>query len=124
MAQEFWRALIASMSSWHQSKLFVEHALTVGHDGLHILVGLIIWVIIGLVTRSSLAGWRAWLGVLAIILWNEAVDLWVERWPDPGQQYGEGLKDLLLTLSAPTIVMAAARLRPGLFKPSNGADRS
>ena len=35
----------------------------------------------------------------ALILCNEAVDLWVERWPDPGQPYGEGVKDLLLTMA-------------------------
>ena len=70
------------------------------------------------VSRRPLTAWRPWLFVFAVILWNEAVDLWVERWSDPGQQYGEGLKDLLLTMATPTVVMAAARLRPQLFDKS------
>jgi hypothetical protein len=104
------------MASWHQGKLFVEHALTIGHDALHVLAGVIIWMLIGLVARRSLTTWLPWLSLLAVILWNEAVDIWVERWPDPGQQYGEGFKDLLLTMAVPTIIMVAARLRPGLFR--------
>ena len=54
--------------------------------------------------------------LLAAILWNEAVDLWVERWPDPGMQYGEGAKDVLLTMALPTILIWAARWRPDLFR--------
>ena len=33
-------------------------------------------------------------------------------------EYGEGAKDLLLTMAVPTIVMFAARLRPDLFRGS------
>lgn len=115
---ELWRTLVAAMASWHQGKLFVEHALTIDHDALHILAGLLIWLLAGIVSRRPLTAWRPWLFVFAVILWNEAVDLWVERWSDPGQQYGEGLKDLLLTMATPTVVMAAARLRPRLFDKS------
>lgn len=116
MGQGLWHATTTSMNAWHQGKLFVEHAFALGHDVLHLLVGLLIWIVVGLVTRHSLASWRPWLWVLAIILWNETVDLWVEHWPDPGQQYGEGFKDLLLTMAVPTIVMTAVRLRPDLFR--------
>jgi hypothetical protein len=42
--------------------------------------------------------------------------LWIEQWPDRGQQYGESAKDLLLTMAVPTILMAAARARPDLFR--------
>jgi hypothetical protein len=57
-----------------------------------------------------------WLWLFAFILWNETVDLWVERWPDPGQQYGEGAKDLVLTMALPTLLMWAMRVRPDLFR--------
>jgi hypothetical protein len=111
-----WGTIVTIMTSWHQGKLFVEHALTVSHDVLHLLLGLLVWILIALAGRRPLTSWRPWLWLLALILWNEAVDLWVERWPDPGQQYGEGAKDLLLTMVVPTIVMLAARLRPDLFR--------
>jgi hypothetical protein len=51
------------------------------------------------------------------------VDLWLEQWPDPGQQYGEGAKDLLLTMAVPTIIMLAARSRPDLFRGNIGKRR-
>jgi hypothetical protein len=55
----------------------------------------------------------AWL--LAILLFNEVVDLWVERWPDLAMQYGESAKDLMVTMALPALLMALARLRPQLF---------
>ena len=42
------------MSSWHQGKLFVEHAISVSHDTLHLIVGVLIWVVAGLFTRRPL----------------------------------------------------------------------
>jgi len=103
------------MASWHQGKLFVEHAVSVRHDSLHVMAGVVVLLAIGLLMRRPISSWRPWLWALALALWNEVVDLWVERWPDPGQQYGEGAKDLLLTMFLPTLLMLAARWRPGLF---------
>jgi hypothetical protein len=113
---QLWAALIAAMQSWHQGKLFIEHSLSISHDALHMLVGALLWIALGLLLRRPLYTWRPWLWLLVFTLWNEAVDLWVEQWPDPGQQYGEGFKDLLLTLAVPTVMMMAARTRPDLFR--------
>lgn len=120
MTRAFWKALIAAMTSWHQWKLFTEHSIAIEHDALHVLVGVLLWVALGVLLRRRLTGWIPWLAVLVVILWNEAVDLWVERWPDPGQQYGEGAKDLLLTMILPTVLMLAARVRPDLFRTGVG----
>jgi hypothetical protein len=114
---DLWKALTSAMSSWYQGKLFLEHSLSISPDSLHIIVGVLLWIALGLGLRRPLTSWRPWLWLFAAILWNEAVDLWVERWPDPGMQYGEGAKDLLLTLAVPTIVMWAARTRLDLFRP-------
>ena len=116
MLHDLWKVLVAAMTSWHQGKLFIEHSLTINHDSLHMLVGVLLWIAFGLLFRSPLTSWRPWLWLFAVILWNETVDLWVEQWPDPGQQYGEGAKDLLLTMVVPTILMFAARWRPDLFR--------
>ena len=123
MFHDLWKALVAAMTSWHQGKLFVEHSLTINHDSLHIFVGVLLWVALGLLLRRRLTSWRPWLWLFAIIFWNETVDLWVERWPDPGQQYGEGAKDLLLTMAVPTILMFTARWRPDLFRQGAGKRR-
>lgn len=116
MLHQLWRAVFATMTSWHQGKLFIEHAISVSHDSLHIFVGIIVWVSAGLLLRRPLTSWVPWLCVVAAILWNEAVDLVLERWSDPGWQYGETAKDLVLTVVLPTILMFAARLRPDLFR--------
>ena len=116
MLRQLWKLLTAAMTSWHQGKLFIEHSLAISHDSIHVLVGVLLWIVFGLFLRRPLTAWRPWLWLFAVILWNETVDLWIEQWPDPGQQYGEGAKDLLLTMAVPTIVMFAARLRPDLFR--------
>jgi hypothetical protein len=116
MLHSLWKTLVAAMTSWHQGKLFIEHSLTINHDSLHMLVGVLLWLAFGLLLRRPLTSWRPWLWLFAIILWNETVDLWIEQWPDPGQQYGEGAKDLLLTMAVPTILLFAARWRPDLFR--------
>jgi hypothetical protein len=104
------------MTSWHEAKLFIEHAVMIGHDALHVIVGVLLWLVLGVVTRRALSSWSPWLWLLAIILWNETVDLWIEQWPHPGQQYGEGAKDILITMLVPTFLLAAIRLRPNLFR--------
>ena len=118
MLHQLWKILTGAMTSWHQGKLFIEHSVSIGHDAIHILVGVLLWVVFGLLLRRPLTHWRPWLWLFAVILWNETVDLWIEQWPNPGQQYGEGAKDVLLTMAVPTIIMYAARLRPDLFRGS------
>ena len=56
--------------------------------------------------------------LLVLTLLNECVDLWVEQWPDKAMQYGESAKDILLTMTLPTVLMFAVRLRPNLFRPA------
>jgi hypothetical protein len=104
------------MSSWHQGKLFIEHAISISHDSLHLIVGVLVWLVVALVARRPLTGWFPWAWTFAFILWNETVDLRTERWPDLGMQYGEAAKDLALTMLLPTILMFAARARPDLFR--------
>ena len=120
MLHDLWKALTEAMTSWQQGKLFIEHWLTISHETLHVFAGLLLWLAFGLFLRRPLTSYWPWLAVFALILWNETVDLWLEQWPDPGQQYGEGAKDLLTTMAVPTIIMLAARARPDLFR-SNGA---
>ena len=116
-----WESVSVAMSSWHQGKLCGVHALSVSPVSLHLIVGVLIWVVAALLSRRPLTSWIPWLWVLAFILWNEAADLWNEHWPDPGQQYGEGAKDVVLTMFVPTLLMLSARARPDLFR--GGAKR-
>lgn len=115
---KLWNAVVLAMTSWHEGKLFVEHTIAINHDALHIIIGVLVWLGIALVMRRPVSTKFPWLWLLALILWNETVDLWTEQWPDAGMQYGEGAKDVLLTMFVPTVLMFAARLRPALFAAS------
>jgi hypothetical protein len=97
--------------------MFIEHASVVSSDALHVLVGVLLWVLIAYVMRRSLSAPLPWLTLLALTLFNECVDLWVERWPDIAMQLGESAKDVLLTMTLPTVLAFAVRLRPNLFRP-------
>jgi len=107
------------MSLWYQCKLFLEHASGISMDALHILVGIALQLSFAILFKVSLKSWRPWLFVFLLLLANEAGDLWVEQWPEPGMQYGEGLKDVLLTMLVPTVLLLCARSRPQLFSDVN-----
>jgi hypothetical protein len=118
-----WQAIATTMSSWHQGKLFVEHAVRISHDTLHVIAGVLVWLVAALLIRRPVTSWFPWLWALAFILWNEAADLWNEQWPDAGMQYGEAAKDVGLTMVVPTLLMFAARARPDLFRGTPGKRR-
>ena len=113
---DLWSPVLAAMASWHEAKLFIEHSVTISHDSLHVIVGVLVWLVLGVLARRPLSSWKPWLWLFAIILWNETVDLWIEQWPHPGQQYGESAKDILVTMLVPTVLLFAVRLRPDLFR--------
>ncbi len=104
------------MSSWYQAKQFLEHAVSVSNDALHVVLGVLVQLVAGLLLRRPLSALTPWLAALALTIWNEAVDLWSEQWPEAAMQYGEGAKDVLLTMLLPTALLLAARLRPNLFQ--------
>src|SRR5262245_29274498 len=104
------------MRSWYEAKMFIEHASLVSSDALHLLVGTLAWLAIAFVLRKPITRWAPWLILLCLIAFNEAVDLWIEQWPDLAMQYGESAKDVFLTMVLPTVLMLTARARPQLFK--------
>jgi len=103
------------MSFWYHAKLLIEHASGISMDALHVLVGVLLQLLFSALFRIPLKSWRPWLFLFALLLLNEAGDLWVERWPEPAMQFGEGLKDIALTMALPTLLMLTARFRPAMF---------
>ncbi len=106
----------SALKSWYETKMAIEHASVVSSDALHLFAGMLLWLLAALVLRRRLADWFPWALVSAAALFNEGVDLWVERWPSPRQQYAETAKDILLTIALPTVLMLAVRFRPNLFR--------
>ncbi len=115
---DLWIGVRDAMISWHQGKLFIEHAVTINHDALHVIVGALLWILFAMILRRPITSFYPWAWTLAVIMWNEAVDLWTEQWPLPGQQYGEGAKDLLLTMVIPTLLALSVRFVPSLIRSS------
>ena len=112
----------SSAASWQEGKIFVEYLVAICHDTLHVLAGFAIWLLLALVLRRSIADWLPLLGIAAIALLNEAVDLWVDLWPSVGRQLGEGARDVLETIAIPASLFVAIRLRPslGVVRKSDG----
>lgn len=108
--------MFESASAWHETKLFVEHLVAISHDTLHLIAGTALWLALCMLTRRSIADLRPIALVLAVAVLNEAVDLWVELWPSPGQQLGEGARDIFATIAIPLLFVIAARVRPSLFR--------
>lgn len=113
-----------SILGWYQVKLFIEHASGISMDALHILVGFVLFLLSAKVLKSSVASLGPWLALLVVELLNEAYDLQVERWPNLGSQLGEGVKDILLTMTLPTLLALLARWRPALLGLTAAADSS
>ena len=120
---KIWGAVVGAMTSWHEAKLFIENSVSITHDALHVIFGVLAWLLFALMLRRPIGSWRPWLWLLALIAWTETVDLWMERWPDPRMQYAEGIKDLLLTMLVPTVLLLAARARPELFRQGSGRSK-
>jgi diacylglycerol kinase len=100
---------------WYQVKLFAEHASGASMDALHVLVGVVLLFLFALLFRTSVGRPLPLLAVLALELLNEANDFYVEQWPEPGMQFGEAAKDIVLTMLLPTLIFVAVRFRPKLF---------
>jgi hypothetical protein len=115
-AESVWRTITVAMTTWREVKLFIEHSLTVSHDTLHLLTGVLLWLVLARVLRRPITSILPWASVLILTLWTEAIDLWIDQWPSPGRQLGEGAKDVVLTLCLPSVLMLTARLWPDLFR--------
>lgn len=111
----------AIVKSWAETKEFVERSLAFSLDSLHVIAGVLILLTAALLIRKPVTNWQPWLVVLVLTCTNEIADLWSEQWPSPGRQYGEGVKDLLLTMLLPTVLLLASRRFPRLFDPGTGS---
>jgi diacylglycerol kinase len=104
-----------SAADWYQVKLFIEHATGFSMDALHVIVGVLLQLAFAFLFKSSVARALPLLSVLALELVNEASDFRVEIWPQPGMQFGESAKDVILTMVLPTLIFLVARYRPKLL---------
>jgi uncharacterized membrane protein len=107
--------LEAIIWSWGEMKQFIQHSLGFNLDAVHVIVGVLIFLAAALLLRRPVSSLAPWLVVFVLTCFNEAMDLWLQQWPNPAIQYGEGLKDILLTLLLPTVLLLTARRFPRLY---------
>jgi len=101
---------------WEERKLLFEHSVAFHPDALHAIAGVLIQLATAAIIRKPVSTVLPWLVVLIATFGNEFIDLWVQQWPHPGMQYGESVKDILLTISLPTVIFVTARFAPSLYK--------
>ena len=107
---------------WGQSKSFVERLVGIGNDAIHVLIGALLVLVFAAVMRTTVRDIRPGLIILLLALLNEWHDLRAETWPDRSMQYGEGVKDIVLTIAVPLMLLVSARLWPGLFVRSKSSE--
>jgi len=105
----------AADADWAQVKAFVEHVAGPDDDWIHVVIGPVIQLLAAAVLRQNLQRVGPCLVVLVLELLNEWHDLTWEVWPTRSMQYGESLKDILLTMCIPTILLLLARSFPHWF---------
>lgn len=101
----------------YRAKALLEHSIAFHEDALHVIGGVLVQLVAAALLRRSLASWGPWLVVLALELLNEINDFAIETWPDVDRpmQWGEGVKDVLLTLFLPTLLVVVAKRWPRLL---------
>lgn len=99
---------------WIGAKLLAEELTGVCKDALHVLIGLVALLVVALILRRSLASFIPAFVVLLFELANEVVDLTMEEWPDRAMWPGS-VKDVLLTMAGPLLLLLAVRWFPNLF---------
>ena len=109
------KALKDSSWSWVEFKNFAERSIDFSSDSLHVIVGVLILLGVAGLLRKPVSSWWPWMVLFVLACINEVADLSVQRWPDPEMQYGESVRDLLLTMALPTVLLLAARYFPRLF---------
>ena len=53
-----WRIVTSAMGSWTEGKLFIEHSVSIDHDALHVIVGVLVWLAMAAITRRPLSSRR------------------------------------------------------------------
>ena len=97
------------IGQWAAIKQKVDDLMPLDNAILHLVAGLLIYLIVSRIAPCDRrSGWHSWLTVLVLAMLNEASDLLIERWPDPGMQYVESITDLGWTLALPTVLVVAS----------------
>lgn len=116
MSEQVQAGFLSLVWSWNEFKLFLEASVSFSPDALHVLAGVFLLLALARLMDKPVGSWMPWGAVFVLAFLNELADLLADRWPKPEIQYGQGFKDLLLTMALPTMLLLAVRLAPALFE--------
>ena len=99
---------------WMAIKTAVAGASDISRDALHLLGGVGGHLILVIVLRSWTGALLPFGLVLVAAMLNEYYDLTIEPWtgPERGRQWAESVKDLLLTMAVPLVLLLLSRFAP------------
>lgn len=100
---------------WYQIKVFISEVGGISRDAIHILAGVAIQFAVAAVLRISIRHIVPYLVVVAAALGNEWFDLHYDVWPERAEQWAESVKDVLVTLALPTLLLLLVRRVPDLL---------
>jgi len=101
--------------NWIEFKDYLSQITDLDQDALHIYAAVLIQIGAAALLRRSLASILPWLTVWAVLIVNEAIDLWL-----PGETVGQwqvigGIQDSWNTMALPTLLWLLAYYAPALM---------
>ena len=101
--------------NWIEFKDYLSQITDLDQDALHIYAAVLIQIGAAALLRRSLASILPWLAVWAVLIANEAIDLWlpgerIDQWQVTG-----GIQDSWNTMALPTLLWLLAYYAPGLM---------
>jgi hypothetical protein len=105
---------------WYAIKLAVVEQTALSRDALHIFAGVGGQMLVACVVGRGLGHPLPWLAVLAAELVNEYFDLTEgDVWGDTPMWPGT-VRDILVTMAIPTLLLLLVRYAPGMFARAPG----
>lgn len=100
---------------WFSLKASLEHRAGVNDDGLHAIFGVVLQLALAAIFRIPVTRLTPWLALLGLELVNE----WNDQLLATGTRdllSSESMKDILLTMFLPTLLLLVARRYPVMFR--------
>ena len=106
---------ITAQSEWVRVKLVASELAGISQDALHILFGFLALFAAAAILRRPVQSPLPWLAVLTLEILNEVFDLATGAAAWVGPMWPGSVKDVVTTMSVPTVLLILSRVSPGLF---------
>jgi hypothetical protein len=101
------------MSAIQSMKLAIVSATGLSKDALHVYVGLAVFVVVALLSKSARSSWRSLVAVLVVAICGELLDMADDLMSLGHWRWHASVHDVVNTCFWPAVLSVLARLRPG-----------